>query len=86
MKRTNRFWWFGGIVIAAVTILTLIAAPSTSYINSGSTYNRAPDGYGPWYAYMQKQGVKIEQGDRNWLEYLAKTPYYPCCYKQEFYY
>lgn len=61
MKRAKRFWWLGGIAIAVIAILTLIAAPNTSYINNGSTYNRAPDGYGAWYAYMQKQGVKIER-------------------------
>ncbi|MBA2749629.1 MAG: DUF4350 domain-containing protein [Tatlockia sp.] len=74
MKRTNRLWWLGGIVIAAIAILTLIAAPNTSYINNGSTYNRAPDGYGAWYAYMQKQGVKIERWQKPFEEIKAKSP------------
>lgn len=73
MKRTNRLWWLGGIVIAAIAILTLIAAPNTSYINNGSTYNRAPDGYGAWFAYMQKQGVKIERWQKPFEEIKAKS-------------
>ncbi len=73
MKRTNLLWWLGGIVIAVVALLTLIAAPSTSYINSGSTYNRAPDGYGAWYAYMQKQGVKIERWQKPFEEIKANS-------------
>lgn len=74
MKRTNRLWWLGGIAIAAIAILTLIAAPNTSYINNGSTYNRAPDGYGAWYAYMQKQGVEIERWQKPFEEIKAKSP------------
>ncbi len=74
MKRINRFWWFGGIAIAVIAILTLIAAPNTSYINNGSTYNRAPDGYGAWYAYMQNQGAKIERWQKPVEEIKAKSP------------
>ncbi len=72
MKRTNR-WWLGGIAIAVVVILTLIAAPNTSYINSGSTYNRAPDGYGAWYAYMQTQGAKIERWQKPFEDLKPKN-------------
>lgn len=64
----------GGIAIAVIALLTLIAAPSTSYINSGSTYNRAPDGYGAWYAYMQKQGVKIERWQKPVEEIEVNNP------------
>jgi Domain of unknown function (DUF4350) len=74
MKRSNRWWWLGGIAIAAIAILTLIAAPNTSYINSGSTYNRAPDGYGAWYAYMQAQDVKLERWQKPLAEIKAKSP------------
>lgn len=73
MKRANRFWWLGGIAIAVVAILTLIAAPNTSYIDNGSTYNRAPDGYGAWYAYMQKQGVKIKRWQKPIEEIKANS-------------
>ncbi len=73
MKRANRFRWIGGIAIAVIALLTLIAAPNTSYINNGSTYNRAPDGYGAWYAYMQKQGVEIERWQKPVAEIETKS-------------
>ncbi|MEA5619698.1 DUF4350 domain-containing protein [Cronbergia sp. UHCC 0137] len=60
MKRNYRVRWLGGIALAAIIILSLIAAPQ-SKILSGSTYNVAPDGYGAWYAFMQKQGTSIQR-------------------------
>ncbi|MCX7596765.1 MAG: DUF4350 domain-containing protein [Fischerella sp.] len=61
MKRSNRLVWLGAIATAAIILLTSIAAPSSSKINSGSTYSRAPDGYGAWYAFMQERGMTIER-------------------------
>ncbi|MBD2345576.1 DUF4350 domain-containing protein [Anabaena subtropica] len=60
MKRSNRFAWLGAIAIGVIVLLTFIAAPNTE-IYSGSTYNRAADGYGAWYAFMQEQGITIER-------------------------
>lgn len=74
MKRAKRFLWLGGIAIAVIALLTLIAAPNTSYISNGSTYNRAPDGYGAWYAYMQKQAAKIERWQKPVEQIRAKSP------------
>lgn len=64
IKRPNRLIVIGGIVIAVIILLTLIAAPSSSKLNSGSTYSRAPDGYGAWYSFMQERGTKIERWQR----------------------
>jgi hypothetical protein len=61
MKRPNRVAWLGAIALAVIILISLIAAPTNTKINSGSTYNRAPDGYGAWYAYMQEQGYSIER-------------------------
>ncbi len=58
-KRRPRWVWFGAIGLLALFLLSLFAAPRTA--PSGSTYGRAPDGYGAWYAYMQQQGVSIQQ-------------------------
>lgn len=71
-----RQWWTILIVLAGMLLFTLVSAPSSPQ-NVGSTYSRAPEGYGAWYAYMEKKGAKIErvrrpiddkifaQGDRN---------------------
>ncbi|MCW5315095.1 DUF4350 domain-containing protein [Nostoc sp. KVJ3] len=61
MKRSNRPAWLGAIAIIAIVLLSLFAAPNNSKINTGSTYNRAADGYGAWYAFMQQQGVSIKR-------------------------
>jgi len=59
MKR--RITWLVGIAIAALIIITLIAAPGTSRHSSGSTYSHAPDGYGAWYTFMQQRGTTIQR-------------------------
>ena len=44
--------WRGWIAIAIGVILPLIiiTAPGGNELRRGSTYNRAPGGYGAWYA------------------------------------
>ena len=59
MKRPKRPIWIGLIVLIVIILLTFIAAPSSNKIYTGSTYNRAPAGYGAWYAFMQQQDVDI---------------------------
>ncbi|WP_298907090.1 DUF4350 domain-containing protein [uncultured Nostoc sp.] len=61
MKRSNRLAWIGAIAVAAIVLLSLIAAPNNTKINTGSTYNRASDGYGAWYAFMQQQGISMKR-------------------------
>ncbi|MCF4967839.1 DUF4350 domain-containing protein [Nostoc sp. CMAA1605] len=67
MKKSKRNVWLGAIAIIVIIILSFFAAPSTQlYI--GSTYNRAPNGYGAWYAYMQDRGIPIQR----WQKPLEK--------------
>jgi Domain of unknown function (DUF4350) len=63
-KRLNRPTVIVAIVVAVIILMTLIAAPSSSKLNSGSTYSRAPDGYGAWYRFMQESGAEIERWQR----------------------
>lgn len=72
MKRRNRLIWLGAIAIAAIILLTISIAPSNKY-NSGSTYNRAPDGYGAWYAFMQAQGTNIQRWQKPFLAIKTET-------------
>ena len=60
MKLSGRPLIWSGIAIAALILLSLVIAPQNSQYNSGSTYSRAPDGYGAWYAYMEEQGANIQ--------------------------
>jgi hypothetical protein len=57
----RRLWLFGAIAIGAIILLTLLAAPTNNRLNSGSTYNRAPEGYGAWYAFMAERGTPVQR-------------------------
>jgi hypothetical protein len=72
MKRSNRVVWFGAIAASVIILISLIAAPSNSKINIGSTYNRAPDGYGAWYAFMQ-QRHSIQRWQKPFKELETQT-------------
>lgn len=68
MKR--RWWILGGIAIAAMMILTWVAAPSQP-ARHGSTYARDPFGYGAWYASMTQT---CEVDIRRWQRSLDQLP------------
>jgi hypothetical protein len=62
MKLSNRrLWLFGAIAIGAIVLITLLAAPASNKLASGSTYNRTPEGYGAWYAFMSQRGTPIQR-------------------------
>lgn len=72
MKRLNRTMTLGAIVLGVIVLLTLIAAPSNSHLNTGSTYNRAPNGYGAWYAFMQQRGTPIQRWQKPFSNLLEE--------------
>ncbi|MBD2043042.1 DUF4350 domain-containing protein [Microcoleus sp. FACHB-672] len=57
----RRLWMLGAIAIAVIALLTLFLAPSASKQSAGSTYSRSPDGYGAWYAFMEKRGTPVQR-------------------------
>ncbi|TAG97046.1 MAG: DUF4350 domain-containing protein [Oscillatoriales cyanobacterium] len=69
----RRLWLLGAIAITAIIIITLVFAPASNKLNSGSTYNRGPDGYGAWHDFMTKRGTKIERWQKS-VEDFAKNP------------
>jgi hypothetical protein len=71
MKLANRRAWIVlSIALAAVVLLSAIAAPSSTRLHTGSTYWRAPDGYGAWFAYMQAQGTLVQRWQRPFNDLL----------------
>ena len=72
INRINRKGLFGLMVIGAIVLLTIMAAPSSNRQVSGSTFSRAPDGYGAWYAYMQRQGVLTQRWRKPWTDGPAR--------------
>jgi hypothetical protein len=70
LKGKNWIWW-GAIALLSLLVLTLLAAPNTNK-TSGSTYSRAPDGYGAWYNYMAEQEPPIFRWQRPTSELLTE--------------
>lgn len=68
----RRLWVFGAIAIAAIILLTLLAAPANNKLSSGSTYSRAANGYGAWYAFMEKRGTPVKRWQKS-FESLANN-------------
>ncbi len=72
----KRWIWICAIAITAIILLTLLAAPTTgNRTTSGSTYSRAPDGYGAWYAFMEKRGTPVKRWQKPFEEF--PTTQYP---------
>ncbi len=65
MKRSKRVWWIVAIALGAIVLITLLAAPSNNKLGVGSTYSRAPEGYGAWYAFMQQQGIPVKRWQKS---------------------
>jgi hypothetical protein len=74
----RRLWLLGAIAITAIIISTLLFAPANNKVNTGSTYNRAPDGYGAWYAFMSKRGTEVQRWQKPFEDFAknqdAKPP------------
>ncbi|MGB3237788.1 MAG: DUF4350 domain-containing protein [Geitlerinemataceae cyanobacterium] len=65
---------FGAIALGVILLLTLVLAPSRDRLSSGSTYSRAPDGYGAWYAFMEQRGTPVQRWERSFSALENKTP------------
>ena len=61
IRKFDRRVLFVLIAIAVLIVLTLFVAPRSNRQTSGSTFGRAPDGYGAWFAYMKEQGTPVQQ-------------------------
>lgn len=57
----RRWMWLLALALGAMILFTLLAAPGNGKLNSGSTYSQSPDGYGAWYAFMEKQGTPVKR-------------------------
>jgi Domain of unknown function (DUF4350) len=73
MKRSpRRNWIVGAIILGTIIFLTLAMAPGAKN-SAGSTFGRGPDGYGAWYAFMEKRGTPLERWKRPLKELFNQT-------------
>lgn len=66
----RKFLIFGAVAIATLALFILAIAPASDRLNSGSSYNRDPDGYGAWHAFMAERGTPLER----WQKPLDELP------------
>ncbi len=55
-----RQWFTLGILTIALILFTLLSAPANPR-SDGSTYSKSPEGYGAWYAYVERSGQDIDR-------------------------
>lgn len=48
MKKTNKFWLFGGVALIGIIIITIFSEPANNLLSNSSTYSRTPDKYGAY--------------------------------------
>lgn len=61
---SNRYVRIGVIAVVLLVLLSVILAPATGQKTSGSTYNRAPEGYLGWFRYMEDQDTPVQRWQR----------------------
>ena len=49
------------LMVGLLLLLLLFSNGTQAQLSQGSTYSRAPAGYGAWYAYLQAQGIPVQR-------------------------
>lgn len=63
------------IALLSLVLLTLFLAPSSGNVRQyGSTYSRVPQGYGAWYAFMEKRGTPLQRWQRPLSDLYDTSP------------
>ncbi|CAN1209018.1 DUF4350 domain-containing protein [Tumidithrix helvetica PCC 7403] len=73
-KISKRWWTIAAIALVAFVLLTLLSATAESPTSQGSSYSNTPSGYGAWYAFMEKRGVKMQRWQRSLQELPVGKP------------
>ena len=58
-----RQWFTFGVLAAGLLLFTLLSAPNNPR-SDGSTYSRSPEGYGAWYASVERSGQAIDRWEK----------------------
>jgi len=69
---SNRYLRIALMALVLLFLLLMAIAPAAGQRTSGSTFNRAPEGYLGWYRYMEDRGTPIQRWKRP-LEDLPTT-------------
>ena len=69
---SNRYFRVGIVALFLLILLLVVLAPAVGLRNSGSTFNRAPEGYLGWYRYMEDQGMPVQRWQRPLADLVAQ--------------
>lgn len=72
LSLSNHYVRIGLVALILLFLVLLLLAPATGQKTSGSTYNRAPEGYLGWYRYMADQGTPVQRWRRPLNELLEQ--------------
>ena len=61
---SNQYLRIGIVAVILLFAVLIIVAPATGQKTSGSTFNRAPEGYLGWYRYMEERGTPVQRWQR----------------------
>ncbi len=62
--KTKKYWLFGIVILVILILITLFYAPNNNQQQTGSTYNRQPNGYSAWYEYMKAKNVDLNRWEK----------------------
>ncbi len=74
-KVVAQYWKIGLVAVVAIVLLTVVGATGGDIRQSGSSYSKAPDGYGAWYQMMVDRGVKIRRWEKTFGRLTKSTAY-----------
>jgi Domain of unknown function (DUF4350) len=74
-KVVAQYWKIGLVAVVAIVLLTVVSAMGGDIRQSGSSYSKAPDGYGAWYQMMVDRGVKIRRWEKTFGQLTKSTAY-----------
>lgn len=70
---SQRIGWLLIVIALGLLLLILRGTHQSDNLQSGSTYNRFPDGYGAWYQTVQNQGIALKRLQKPFT-YLNQQP------------
>jgi Domain of unknown function (DUF4350) len=74
-KLFTQYWKIGLVGVVAIVLLTIVSAMGGDIRQSGSSYSKAPDGYGAWYQMMVDRGIEIRRWEKTFDRLTKSTAY-----------
>jgi hypothetical protein len=71
-KLVAQYWKIGLGAVVAIVLVTVVSAMGGDIRQAGSSYSKAPDGYGAWYQMMVDRGIEIRRWEKT-FDRLTKS-------------